>query len=56
MTTYIDRIITEVAVTPDRPESGSETDKRWADARKIEAAIKARARKALRIRAEGRDD
>ncbi len=56
MTTYIERIVTEVAVEPEQPERGEKTDQRWAEARKVEAVLKARARQDRRLRAENFDD
>lgn len=56
MTTYIENIVTEVAVEPDAAEVGQEVDKRWVEIRKLEAMLKARLRQAERTRAEGFDD
>ena len=56
MTTYIERIVTEVAVEPETPDSGAEIDRRWAQARKVEAVLKSRARQEERLRADGFDD
>lgn len=56
MTTYIERIVTEVVVKPTATEDGGETDKRWVEQQQIEAAIKSHHRQEERLRAVGLDD
>ncbi len=56
MTTYIERIVTEVIVEPSEKSEGNRADTRWAERRKVEAALKTRSRLAARIAAETRDD
>ena len=56
MTAYIDRIVTEVVVQPDRDESSEQNDPRWDEKQKISAVIKAQDTNSHRLRAEGLDD
>ncbi len=56
MTTYVERVVTEVAVEPESPASGAQTDQRWTEIAKIEAVLKGRARQEARLNAEGFDD
>ncbi|GAA6184708.1 MULTISPECIES: hypothetical protein [Alteromonadaceae] len=56
MTAYIERIVTEVVVQPEREQGKQETDMRYLEQQKIEAAIKRQFSKSQRTKAEGLDD
>jgi len=56
MTAYIDRIVTEVVVQPEREENGEQNDVRWDEKQKIAAVIKAHDTQNQRLRADGLDD
>ncbi|MEP4888893.1 MAG: hypothetical protein ABJV04_02605 [Aliiglaciecola sp.] len=56
MTAYIDRIVTEVVVQPEREQGEQESDKRWLEQQKIETAIKRQYTQSQRTKAEGLDD
>lgn len=56
MTAYIDRIVTEVVVQPEREQGKEESDQRWLEQQKIEAVIKHQFSKSQRTSAEGMDD
>jgi len=56
MTTYIERVVTEIVVEPPEAGEGDRADTRWTERSKVEAALKSRARMAERLAAETRDD
>lgn len=56
MTAYIERIVTEVVMQPEKNQGQQETDQRWQEKHKIEAVIKAQYERAQRISADGIDD
>ena len=56
MTTHIEHAVTEVFTTPEASESGEQSDQRWTEQDKIEAAIARSTRIGLRVKAEGMDD
>lgn len=56
MTVYIERIVTEVVMQPEKSESVEKTDQRWLEKHNIEAVIKQQHQRNARIHAEGLDD
>ena len=56
MTTHIEHAVTEVVSTPEASESGEQSDQRWPEQEKIEAAMARATRQLMRVSAEGFDD
>lgn len=56
MTTYIEKIITEVVVNTETSTNAEPLDERWSEKHKVEALTKQQNTRAERISAEGLDD